>query len=173
MKWVVWRVSWSQIRTELKVMFPAARLGKMKPCRVLSEVSSARCPQREGAAECPAVPPPSHPPWRGVSQGKPRLVQDFLYQAKVSFIETAPKGEEWPNLWFSLRAAACCSLLHWECSQPWTPLHLGSGVSPWEDGIAREEFQLEADPSEKGYWFDSAGNNPFAPHTALEQRTGE
>lgn len=52
-------------------------------------------------------------------------------------------------------------------------LQLWSSASPREDGIEQEEFQLKANPSEKGYWFDSAGNNPFAPHTAPEQRTGK
>lgn len=61
---------------------------------------------QQGAAEHPMVPSPSRPPWPGVSQGKPRLLQGFLYQPKVSFTETAPKGEGWPHLGFSLCAAA-------------------------------------------------------------------
>lgn len=71
-----------------------------------------------------------------------------------------------------LPAALCCI----EAVPSHRPLCICAAldvVSLWEDGTEREEFQLKTDMSEKGYWFDSAGNNPFAPHTVLEQPTGK
>lgn len=97
----------------------------------------------------------------------------FPVPAKVSFTETALKGEGWLNLGFSwgLCATACCSLMHRGYSQLWTSLQLWSCASPQVDGIEEWLFQLKTNlkPEQNCCWFDSFGNNPFAPHTALVQ----